>query len=218
MMSNLFHNQCLESIFTKLHSIGNLPTGQVLLLALGKVLFLVNECLRTECVTMPKMTEKMQDFLKKQIEVYARKFPDCDVPEVRDFIEEGDQGGFNTGLFPTKQIYRFIHDQLKKFRETGSMKRRKGQGRKPMPQEKVNQIIEKAVHKRFTGSSTKVAAEVGCSKTTVCNKLAENGYKSLPARATQGKMLFHFKTTLLIHCVMYRVRVHRTYLVYITVI
>ena len=135
-----------------------------------------------------RMTNKLQDFLKSQIEVYARKFLNYAVSE---FILEGDQGVFDT-LFPTKQIWRFISDQLKKFRATGSLKKRKGQGKKPLPQEKVDQIIQKATNKKFTGSSRKVAAEVGCSKTTVCKKLAENGFKSLPAKATQGKYISLF--------------------------
>ena len=150
-------------------------------------LVLVREVCSILIVTMPKMTVKFQEFLKNQIEVYIRKYPDCRVSDVREFILEGDQGVFDLALFPYKQQWNFINAQMKKFRETGSMKKRKGQGKKPLPQEKVDQIIQKSVHKKFDGSSRTVAAEVGVSPSTVLRKLHANGYKSFPARATQGK-------------------------------
>ena len=109
-------------------------------------LVLVREVCSILIVTMPKMTVKFQEFLKNQIEVYIRKYPDCRVSDVREFILEGDQGVFDLALFPYKQQWNFINAQMKKFRETGSMKKRKGQGKKPLPQEKLTRLSKS----RFT--------------------------------------------------------------------
>ena len=166
---------------------------------------------------MPVMTKQLREWLKEQVYVYLRKYGvDCSVADIKAFIMEGDQHGFDLSLFPHSQTFKFINYQKNKFIEHGSLKDlRVNNGRKPMDQRKVATIIQKASLKKFTGTSRKVGAEVGVSHSTVCNILKSNGYKSIGARNSQGKerliidktlfwnltKLFFF-SSLLIHCVL----------------
>ena len=153
---------------------------------------------------MAVLSKPLKEYLKVHINAYATKYQDCSAVEVKEYLLDGGQGGFEDEMAQvssSKTFYNFVLRQIQKVKESGSLDRKKGSGRPQTPQAKVQKIIKLAVHKKYTGTCRSVSSQVGVSKTTVAEVLKRNGYKSISARQTQGKhILSSILASLLIHC------------------
>ena len=110
--------------------------------------------------------------------------------DLKAFLLEGDQQGFNIENIPKAQMRQFLMYQMSLFDEKGDLKRRPGSGRPNLAQDKVDQIIQLAANKKYS-SSRNVAAQVGVAPSTVTKKLHKSGYKSLSLCKSQGMKQNH---------------------------
>ena len=139
---------------------------------------------------MAVLSKPLKEFMKVHISAYVSKYQDCSAVEVKEYLLDGGQGGFEDEMAQvssSKTFYNFVLRQIQKMKESGSLACKKGSGRPPVPQAK--EIIELAVHKKYTGTCASVASRVGVNHSTVAKVLKRNGYKSISARQTQGKYI-----------------------------
>ena len=129
------------------------------------------------------MTPEQRAFLKLQIEVKLRREPETTMLQMKKWIKEDTSQDRNS--VDIRTFHKFVKQNMDKWRETGSMKRREGSGRPEMSLGKKIKIKRLAAKKQHAGLRV-VAPKVGVSHETVRRVLKETGHKAYHKRKVQA--------------------------------
>ena len=98
-----------------------------------------------------KMTPEMRKWLKIQIECKLKRSPGCSLIDLKEFIRE--DASHNWNAVNKKTLHNFLDRNMKKFQQTGNLKRKPGSGgENAISLRKVNRIVKLSKNKVWASS------------------------------------------------------------------
>ena len=130
------------------------------------------------------MNSECRKYLQNHIKVKLEREPDLTLEDMKLWLL--DDKIFDLSQIKTTTFHMFVKRSMDKFRNTGSMARKKGSGGSNSISRQAATRIKRLALNRKRRSTRKVAAMVGVSQSTVKNYLKKCGARAYHRRKVQA--------------------------------